>query len=371
MNITIVEPYFTGSHRQWAEGYRRRSSHRVEILSLEGRHWKWRMHGGAVSLAARFNRNEKAPDLLLATDMLDLASFLALTGSKSAGVKTAAYFHENQLSYPWPREDPDRASGRDAHYGFINYTTALCADAVLFNSAFHMDSFLSGLEPFLKRFPDHRELANIRLIEEKSRVLPLGLDLAGLDRYTMKKSPESPPLILWNHRWEYDKGPEEFFEALFRLKGLGLDFQLAVLGESFAEKPAVFSEARERLADRIVRFEYAESRAEYARWLWRSDIVPVTSRHDFFGAAAAEAIHCGCFPILPDRLTFPEHIPRERRNEFLYRDFDELLSMLEKRIRNIEETRKTAVGDFVESYDWNRMASRYDSVLSKIPARFL
>ncbi len=366
MNITIIEPYFTGSHRQWAEGYRRHSSHRVDILSLEGRHWKWRMHGGAVSLAAEFSLKREATDLLLATDMLDLAAFLALTRKKSAGVKTAVYFHENQLSYPWPGKDPDTESGRDAHYGFINYTTALCADAVLFNSAFHLDSFLSGLGPFLRRFPDHRKLDNTLLIREKSLVLPLGLDLSGLDKHRIEKNPADPPLLLWNHRWEYDKGPEEFFEAMFKLKDRGLMFQLAVLGESYAEKPAVFDQAHERLADRTVQFEYAKSRDEYARWLWRADILPVTSRHDFFGAAATEAIHCGCFPILPDRLAFPEHIPAERRGEFLYSGFNELLLTLVKRIRKIDETRKSDFSGFVSRYDWSRMAPEYDRVLSYI-----
>ncbi len=54
MKILILEPFFSGSHRQWAEGYQRHSRHEVEILSLKGRHWKWRMFGGAVSLANDF-----------------------------------------------------------------------------------------------------------------------------------------------------------------------------------------------------------------------------------------------------------------------------------------------------------------------------
>ncbi|MCH6560361.1 DUF3524 domain-containing protein, partial [candidate division KSB1 bacterium] len=46
MNILILEPYFTGSHKAWAQGYQKQSKHRVEILSLPGNFWKWRMHGG-------------------------------------------------------------------------------------------------------------------------------------------------------------------------------------------------------------------------------------------------------------------------------------------------------------------------------------
>ncbi|MCK4549847.1 MAG: DUF3524 domain-containing protein, partial [Candidatus Krumholzibacteria bacterium] len=67
MNILIVEPFLTGSHKSWAEEYARHSSHEVDILGLEGRHWKWRMHGGAVTLAKYFLENDLDPDLILAT----------------------------------------------------------------------------------------------------------------------------------------------------------------------------------------------------------------------------------------------------------------------------------------------------------------
>ncbi|MDX1664963.1 MAG: DUF3524 domain-containing protein, partial [Candidatus Promineifilaceae bacterium] len=85
MHILLLSPYHAGSHRAWAEGYRRHSAHTVELLTLPGRFWKWRMHGGAVTLAQRFMRRKKPlPDLILATDMLDLTTFLALTRRRTA-----------------------------------------------------------------------------------------------------------------------------------------------------------------------------------------------------------------------------------------------------------------------------------------------
>ena len=54
MKILILEPYFTGSHKQWALGYKKYSEHEVNILSMKGQFWKWRMHGGAVTLANQF-----------------------------------------------------------------------------------------------------------------------------------------------------------------------------------------------------------------------------------------------------------------------------------------------------------------------------
>jgi hypothetical protein len=85
------------------------------------------MHGGAITIAKKFMTFRNMPDLILATDMLDLTTFLALTRGKTAQIPTGLYFHESQLSYPWSPEDRDVAQRRDRHYGFINYASALAA----------------------------------------------------------------------------------------------------------------------------------------------------------------------------------------------------------------------------------------------------
>jgi glycosyltransferase involved in cell wall biosynthesis len=366
MKILIVEPFLTGSHEAWARGYAEFSSHDVEILGLEGRHWKWRMHGGAVTLARLFYEKQYAPDLILATDMLDLTTFLALTRERTAGVPAAIYFHENQLSYPWPKGDPDPGLERDVHYGFINFTSALAADVVLFNSRYHMDSFLSELPGFLGNFPDYNEKESIEDIRGKSSVLPLGIDLVSLDKHRTDKDPCSPPMILWNHRWEYDKNPDDFFKALIQLADEGLEFHVAVLGESFSEYPPIFDEARSRLGKRIIQFGFAKDPAEYARLLWRSDILPVTSNHDFFGAAAAEAIYCGCVPLLPDRLAFPEHIPGDLRVSYLYGDTEDMIARLRVLINEHPGRADPALRGHAFRYDWRAMVSIYDRLLEKL-----
>ena len=235
MKICLIEPFHAGSHASWAEEYARCSRHDIELLTLTGRHWKWRMHGGAVTLARQFLAGGCDPDLLLVSDMLDLTTFLALTRHKTSALPTALYFHENQLTYPWSPADADPVQQRDAHYAFINYTSALAADAVLFNSRYHLQAFTGELPAFLKSFPDQNELGSLELLAAKSSVLPLALDLRRLDRYRPEppKATTAPPLILWNHRWEYDKGPEEFFAALYRLQDEDVPFEVAILGESY------------------------------------------------------------------------------------------------------------------------------------------
>jgi glycosyltransferase involved in cell wall biosynthesis len=365
VKIFLLEPYFTGSHAAWAEGYARHSRHQIEILSLPGRFWKWRMHGGAVSLARRFLAANAAPNLILATDMLDLTTFLALTRRRTANIPTAIYFHENQLTYPWSPTDRDIAQKRDKHYGFINYVSALAADIVLFNSRYHRQSFLAALPKLLKHFPDHRELGGVAQIEAKSRVLPLGLDLQRFDAFKPDR-PREKPLLLWAHRWEFDKGPQEFFRALTVLSERGLEFELAVLGENFKQRPDVFLKAEKSLAKHIVQFGFVESFADHARWLWQADIVPVTSNQDFFGASIVEALYCDCFPLLPRRLAYPTIIPATEHAYYFYNDFDDLLGRLSAAITNIEQTRRVSLRPVAARFDWQTQRDAYDNLFAEL-----
>ena len=365
MNIWLVEPYHTGSHKAWAEGYQAHSRHRIRLLTLPGRFWKWRMQGGAVALARMARQVVETPDLILASDMLNLPVFLALAGRRLADVPVAFYFHENQLTYPLQPGEK-----RDLHYGFINFVSALRADLVLFNSAYHRDAWFEELPRLLKHFPDYNELWAVDALRAKSQVLPLGLDLLRLDAHRpAQPSPATRPLLLWNHRWEYDKDPETFFRAVYTLVEEGLDFGLIILGESFRNRPEEFLTARERLSRRIVHFGYAPDLATYARLLWRADVVVSTARHEFFGAAVVEACYCACLPILPRRLAYPELIPRAHHDLCLYDDFQGLLSRLRRAIARAGVGQTLSLRAAMRRFDWRRMAPRYDALWDTLGTR--
>ena len=181
-----------------------------------------------------------------------------------------------------------------------------------------------------------------------------------------------PLLIVWNHRWEYDKGPEAFFSALYALAERGVEFRVAVLGEGFVREPPEFTEARERLGERIVQFGYAESFADYARWLWRADVVVSTAIQESFGAAVAEAMYCGCLPVLPERLAYPQFVPPEHRDLCLYRDEAGLVERLAYLAAHPAVARDPALrGAFrtqAARYDWSLMAPEYDRRLAALAA---
>jgi len=364
--IWLLNPYHTGSHRAWAEGYAAHSRHRVRILGMTGSFWKWRLLRGALELAEQARAlpaTGERPDLLLATSMVNLPAFLALVRREIATVPTVLYMHENQLTYP-----PPPGAKRDLTFGMIQHLSMLAADRVCFNSAYHLESWFSQAPRLLKHFPDYTHLETVERARAKSGVLPVGCDLARFDGYEARQGDKetrgAAPLILWNQRWEYDKDPGTMLRALYALTDEGLDFRVALAGENFRVQPAEFEEARARLGDRLVHYGYAESKVDYARLLWDADIVLSTAIHEFFGVSIVEAIYCGCLPILPRRLSYPELIPAEWHDRCLYDDFDGLLARLRAAVAapQMPQTLRAAMARF----DWQALAPVYDALLAAV-----
>ncbi len=358
LDICLLAPWYGGSHRRWADGLQQHSRHRIEILSLPDRHWKWRLHGAAVTFAGLIRDSGRRHDLILASDMMDVAVFRSLLRGSPADGPVAVYFHENQLGYPVSPLDSDLREGRDLHYGFINYTSALAADRVFFNSSWHRDSFLGELPRFLSRFPDHPNLETVERIRERSEVLPLGLDLRALEaQRPRRREANEVPLLLWNHRWEYDKRPEAWMRLILDLKSAGLEFEVALLGQRSGSEPPLLGELRKALGPAVLIDGTVEDSAEYASWLWRADILPVTSGQDFFGGSVIEAVYCGCHPWLPRALAYPEHFPGA---PVFYDSGAEALEGLARLVASGAWKQPRPGSDTLLRYDWSRLAPRYD-----------
>ncbi|MEX0757624.1 MAG: DUF3524 domain-containing protein, partial [Acidimicrobiia bacterium] len=175
MRVLLVEPYLGGSHRAWAEGYAATSMHEVTIVSHESRWWTWRMKGSAVTLAesvAQLAAEGYRPDVVLVSDMVDVAALRTFLAPSIGRPPLALYFHESQFTYPdSPLMDADRS------YPFLNWTSALAADAVYFNSGYHREVFFEEVPRLLKGFPDHTHTHLVDSVAAKSAVLPVGVDL--------------------------------------------------------------------------------------------------------------------------------------------------------------------------------------------------
>jgi glycosyltransferase involved in cell wall biosynthesis len=336
----------------------------VELLTMAGRFWKWRMQGGAVELAEQARRRletEAAPHVILATDMLNLPVWLGLLRqSLPSSIPILLYMHENQLTYPWrPGEAPDFT------YGMINWLSQLAADRILFNSQFHRESWFDELSRLLKHFPDYNHLEQIGQAAARSMVLPVGINvIPPRERHPIPST--QPPLILWNQRWEYDKRPDRFFALLYRLQADGCAFRLAVAGENFRNAPQEFEEARQRLADRIVHWGFLPNKEEYNRLLGEADLVISTTDHEFFGISVLEAVAAGAFPLLPNRLSYPELIPQELHPACIYADEEDLYAKAVQRLR-FPRPAPPSLRDYVTvNHSWPVVAEQYDAAIESV-----
>ena len=90
-----------------------------------------------------------------------------------------------------------------------------------------------------------------------------------------------------------------------------------------------------------------------------------TALHDFFGGAVVEACYCNCFPILPNRLAYPELIPTAHQESCLYDDFDGLVGRLRRAIVEVAESRSFSLRGEMARFDWRHMAPHYDRLLAQ------
>lgn len=339
-SVILVDTYNGGSHAQltaWLSKLIVHSGANQHLVTLPPKKWHWRLRASSLHLAQQIpSLPSDSTCTLFVTSMVNLTELLGLRPDLQAGCRKVVFFHENQLEFPVQDVDASSAESSrpsssskhgevarevasqqrgfqgDFHYGWAQIVSALSADVCAFNSSWCMESFLSKIDQHMRVIPDKQQRVSgiADAIRAKSVVAYFPVYGPPKSLYVMHESPTSGPLVIcWNHRHEFDKNPGAFFDALKWMHfDKRLDFRLVLLGESFAEEPPEFAAARSWLepAGKVLHWGYAASREEYYALLSRCDVVVSTAIHEFFGVAVIEAVACGCFPLCPAQLSYPE-----------------------------------------------------------------
>jgi glycosyltransferase involved in cell wall biosynthesis len=231
------------------------------------------------------------------------------------------------------------------------------ADVVLFNSHFHLGVWSRDIGALLNRFPDYKHTDLLPTVASKYEVLPVGVDLRRLDGVAAAVT--RAPLILWNQRWDFDKGPDEFAAAMIELAATH-DFEVALAGEQIMELEP-FTRLQVELGQRIVHVGHAGDE-DYVRLLASAAVVVSTATQEFFGIAVTEAVYAGAFPVLPNSLVYPERLPEHLHTLCLYEPgdlVDRLRWSLDHPSERAEAT--AAMKEVMAAFDWSVIAPRYDA----------
>lgn len=292
--VWLLSAYRADSHAAWADWLlATQPGFAWRRLELPGRNFAWRIRGNPLSWLDALP--DETPDLVVASSMVDLATLKGLH-PRLVDVPTLYYFHENQFAYPVGENQL-----RSLEPKMVQLYGALAADRLVFNSAFNRDTFLRGLEDMLKAMPDAVPRGVAERLARKSSICPVAIEPVAAGHPDRR----DPGRVVWNHRWEHDKLPSMFADAMIGLAGEGVPFSLALLGKRPRQVPEPLARLRAALPERII----ADGRLPgpaYRDLISRAGIVVSTARHEFQGLSVLEAASGGARPLVPDALCYPE-----------------------------------------------------------------
>lgn len=362
--ILLISPYHALSHSLWAQGLMDNlRGYEWIFVSLPPRSFSWRVRGNALSLARHPALVDGKPefDLLIATSMLDLSSVRSFIPALRS-VPAVVYFHENQFSYPTRTKDL-------ADVQLLSIKTALSADAIAFNSNWNRESFHAGAEQLLGRMPDDSIAWVGPALTAKSTVLPVPLPNDCYPVSNHRAGSSSQPLrLLWNHRWEHDKGAEQFECFLQELERRAIAFELSLCGQRFRQRPPALERIGTNFASQIKHNGFVESRSDYLSLLEYSDCVVSCSAHEFQGLAVLEAMAHGCLPLVPDRLSYREFVPSTHRYASTPEDptaeVDAMVAMLGEMLPRQDGT-KNRFSDLLAKLSWQALKPSYERLIER------
>lgn len=352
--ILVIEPYMGGSHRQFIEGLVANIPAHYTFLTLPARSWKMKMQLSAVWCLEQwraFDDQNKRFDIVLCSTFVDVAVLRALLVQESwwsRETEIYIYFHENQVVYPNRKTD-----GSWLQFALINFNSAMAADRVAFNSEYNQSTFITGVRQYIKKFNKIDAEIIVEAILRKSIILHPPVDFEEIDGYWQERA-VNVPVIVWNHRWEHDKGILKCLAVLEKLKNEGVEFRLILLGQVHDTLNKMKEQVEEKFAGYLLHCGFAESKRRYVELLAGGDIVISCASHEFFGISVLEAVRAGCVPLLPRSLSYPELYP----DNFLYQPGD-----FEKKLKELIHCRKRLskkeASDLTNSFCWTSLHAEY------------
>ncbi|XP_067328873.1 tRNA-queuosine alpha-mannosyltransferase isoform X3 [Anolis sagrei] len=347
MSILLIEAFYGGSHKQLVDLLREEIEDCV-LFTLPAKKWHWR----ARTAALYFMQNVPPSTdyrILFASSVLNLTELVALRPDLGK-LKKVLYFHENQLTYP-----VQRCLERDFQYGYNQILSCLVAEIVVFNSAYNMESFLTSIGTFMKRIPDHRPKHLEQLIRPKCQVLYFPMRFPDVSRFMPEHKKTHVEKAPGSNANENISAPH-FMDLPFQEKNTGISDSTSLdssdCGPGNDEVQSGFcSLLPKRLHNPSATLEDMNKPTsertnicEENRKLMTCALSCIPEELDYqqkplhivWPHRWIEAVYCGCYPLCPKALVYPEIFPAE----YLYSTPEQLFKRLQNFCKRPDIVRK-------------------------------
>ncbi|XP_056611615.1 glycosyltransferase-like domain-containing protein 1 isoform X2 [Triplophysa dalaica] len=331
MSVLLLEAFNGGSHKQLLDLLQETVEDCVSF-TLPAKKWHWR----ARTSALYFMQAVPASSLyrvLFTSSVLNLAELVALRPDLGR-LKKVLYFHENQLVYP-----VRKSQERDFQYGYNQILSCLVADVVAFNSSFNMESFLSSISTFMKTMPDHRPKDLDRLIRPKCRVLHFPIRFPEVTRFLpahkrLRHSERHVNIYSQAAQHHTDTSvPSETESHEEKLQKEGLQSTSLAPGLEASQNQPACRQCDEGEKPRPLHIVWPH------RWI--------------------EAVHCGCYPLCPNTLVYPEIFPAT----YLYSTPEQLCKKLQHFCKRPQLVRQHVTQVNISTFSWETLKDEFKSLL--------
>ncbi|XP_074450583.1 tRNA-queuosine alpha-mannosyltransferase isoform X8 [Larus michahellis] len=372
MSVLLIEAFYGGSHKQLMDLLQEELREDCVLWTLPAKKWHWKARTAALYFMQTVPASTNYR-ILFASSVLNLAELAALRPDL-AKLKKVLYFHENQLVYP-----VQKCQERDFQYGYNQVLSCLVADVVVFNSAFNMESFLTSIGKFMKLIPDHRPKDLEKIIRPKCQVLYFPVRFPDVSRFM----PEHKLA-----RLEKVIGVKSNGDA-YRSEGLpGQQKSRALMKTSDARRESGLCEAQPGLCTtqhegppspltapaRLGTSEASESTnpcQEEDKQHLTFNLGNISSGRDYqqrplhvaWPHRWVEAVYCGCYPLCPKALVYPEIFPAE----YLYSTPEQLFKRLQNFCKRPDIVRKHLYKGETAGFSWAALGGKFRSLLAAEP----
>ncbi|XP_035411915.1 glycosyltransferase-like domain-containing protein 1 isoform X8 [Cygnus atratus] len=346
MTVLLIEAFYGGSHKQLIDLLQEELKEECVLCTLPAKKWHWKARTAALYFMQTVPTN---PNYRFMPEH-KLAHLENLIGVKSNG---DAYQFAGL-----PGQQKSRALGGLMKNSNVCHESGLCEAQPGLCTTQHegLHSPLTAPERLNKS--EASESTNPCQEEDKQH---LTFNLCNI--WSGMDYQQRPLHVAWPHRWEHDKDPETFFKVLLKLKEKELPFRVSVLGECFTDVPDIFSEAKKALGSSVLHWGYLPSKDDYFQALCTADVVISTAKHEFFGVAMVEAVYCGCYPLCPKALVYPEIFPAE----YLYSTPEQLFKRLQNFCKRPDIVRKHLYKGEMAGFSWAALRGKFRSLLATEP----